>query len=213
MRLSRLFLAALVPAAALALAPAPATADDTSDFLKPDNWEGLKEYWKVEGTTIVGEAKEGLKFNTFLCSKKKYGDFELSFKVQLKDGKGNSGVQIRSAVIDPQKFVVAGPQADIGQQFWGSLYGEQAGGMMKQAPAEVVKKAVKPTEFNDYHIVAKGNRITIKVNGETTVDEEFPTTPNKKPTAAEGVIAFQLHAGPPMTVTFRDIRFTDLGKK
>ena len=42
-------------------------------------------------------------FNTFLCSKKKYKDFELSFKVRLKDGKGNSGVQIRSKVFDPKK--------------------------------------------------------------------------------------------------------------
>ena len=213
MRPSRLLFAAPLLAVALVAAPdAGVRADDTDDFLKPDNWEGLTQYWKVEGKTVVGDAKEDPKFNTFLVSKKKYGDFELSFKVQLKDGKGNSGVQIRSAVIDPAKFVVAGPQADIGAQFWGSLYGERVGGMMKASSAEFVKKSVKPADFNDYAVMVKGKHVTIKVNGETTVDADFPMTPDKKDMAAEGVIAFQLHAGGPMTVTYKDIVFKNLGK-
>ncbi|MBX9582638.1 MAG: DUF1080 domain-containing protein [Gemmataceae bacterium] len=204
MRLPRLPLAA-----ALVLTAAAARADDTADFLKPDNWEGLPEYWKVDGTTVTGSADKDPGFNTFLCSKKKYGDFELSFKVQLKDGKGNSGVQVRSSVVDPQKFVVAGPQADIGAEYWGSLYGERVGGWLKKAP----KNHAKAAEFNDYQVTVRGNHVTIKVNGETTIDEDFPDNKGKDPAPAEGVIAFQLHAGGPMTVTFKDIQFTDLGKK
>jgi hypothetical protein len=205
MRLPRLFLAA----ALLVLAAAATRADDTADFLKPDNWEGLPEYWKLDGTTVVGDARKDPGFNTFFCSKKKYGDFELAFKVQLKDGKGNSGVQVRSEVVDPKKFVVAGPQADIGDVFWGSLYGERVGGWLRKAP----KNHAKPAEFNDYKITVKGNRVTIAVNGQTTIDEDFPDNKGKNPAPAEGVIAFQLHAGGPMTVTFKDIKFTDLGKK
>ena len=50
--------------------------------------------------------------------------------------------------------------------------------------------------------------VTIKINGTTTIDDEFAKMP------AEGIIAFQLHAGKPMEVTFKDIQFTDLsGKK
>src|SRR5262245_31996850 len=50
-----------------------------ADFLKPDNWEGLMEYWKIEGSTIVGQAPEkGVPFNTFLCTKKKYKNFKMS---------------------------------------------------------------------------------------------------------------------------------------
>ena len=53
-----------------------------------------------------------------------------------------------------------------------------------------------------------------KVNGETTVDDDFATTPDKKPMAAEGIIALQIHAGfPKMRVEFKDIKFTDLSKK
>jgi hypothetical protein len=173
-----------------------------------DGWEGLTKYWSVKDGAIVGYTPEDPKHNTFLCSKKKYGDFELKFKVRLKDGIGNSGVQIRSRIDDAEKFIVAGPQCDIGAGYWGSLYGERFGGMMKQSPGELVKKAVKPSDFNDYHIKCAGKHVTIKVNDETMVDGDFAKMPD------EGIIAWQLHAGfKSMEVTFKDIQFTDLGRR
>ncbi len=172
-----------------------------------DGWEGLTQYWSVQDGAIVGRTEKDPGFNTFLCSKNKYKDFELSCKVRLKDGKGNSGIQVRSKVIDPEKFRVGGPQADIGQGYWGSLYGENFGGMMKQSPADLVKKVVKQDDFNDYSVKCVGKHVTIKVNGETMVDDDFPKMPE------EGIIAFQLHAGfPSMEVTFKDIQFKDLSK-
>jgi hypothetical protein len=188
-------------------------ADDTDAFLDPANWEGLPQYWKLDpkSRTIIGHADKDPGFNTFFCSRKQYGDFELAFEVELKNAKGNSGVQIRSRLLDGPKekgkFIVAGPQADIGQQYWGSLYGERFGGMMKQAPADRVKKFVKPDGFNEYRIRVVGPRVTITINGETFIDEVF----DKLPPA--GIIAFQIHAGGPMTVTFRNIRFTQLSSK
>jgi hypothetical protein len=180
-------------------------AEEKGDFLKADDWEGLTQYWKVDGTTLVGSSgKEGLKFNTFLCSKKKYKNFELKFSVRLKDGVGNSGVQIRSKMHKIEEFAVAGPQCDIGAQYWGSLYGEHFGGMMKEAPRAKVEEKLKKNDFNEYHIKAIGNHVTISVNGVVSVDEKFDKLPE------EGMIAFQLHAGPAMEVTFRDIEFKDL---
>ena len=170
-------------------------------------WEGLEKYWSVKDGAIVGYTPSDPKHNTFLCSKKKYKDFELSFKIRLKNGVGNSGVQIRSKLIDPQKFVVAGPQCDIGQNYWGSLYGERFGGMMKQAPADVVKKALKPKDFNDYYIKCVGKHVTIKLNGQTTVDDDFPKMPD------DGIIAWQLHGGHVMEVTFKNLKFKDLSAK
>ena len=217
MRLPRLLLAAPLFVAAIASAPAaPAGADDTAEFLSPDNWEGRSDIWTLSNGTVVGETKQDPKYNTFFCSKKKYSDFEMSCKVQLKDGVGNSGVQIRSEVFDAKLFKVKGPQVDVGKGYWGSLYGEGVGGMMKASDASQIKKAVKETEFNDYYILAKGPHITVKINGETMVDNDFPTLPGKdgKPAPTEGIIAFQAHAGyPTMRVEFKDIKFTDLSKK
>jgi hypothetical protein len=214
MRCVRFALAAL----ALALVPLAARADDTEEFLKPENWEGRADIWKIDAKarTVVGETKEDPKYNTFFISKAKYADFEMTFKVQLRDGVGNSGVQIRSTRTDKadpaskQPFRVAGPQVDVGKGYWGSLYGEGVGGMMKASSPDLIKKAVKETEFNDYVITAKGTKITVKVNGETMVDQDFPTLPGKdaKPAPKDGIIAFQAHGGyAKMRVEYKDITF------
>ena len=79
--------------------------------------------------------------------------------------------------------------------------------MMKAAPKESQKK-VKQKDFNDYYIKVVGKHVTIKINGETMVDGDFPKMPE------EGIIAWQLHAGfPTMEVTFKDIQFKDLSAK
>ena len=210
MRLSRspLILSALLLFGAPAL-----RADDTKEFLDPKNWEGNMDIWKIDGDTITGETKKDPGFNTFLCSKEKYGDFELTCKVKLTDGIGNSGFQIRSELKDPKKFTVHGPQADIGKGYWGSLYGEGVGGMLKASDGKMIEKVVKEKEVNDFQIVAKGSKITIKINGEAMVDADFPKLPGKdgKPFPAEGIIAFQAHAGyPKMKVEFSEIKFTKL---
>ena len=177
----------------------------TKDFFNGKDlqgWEGLMDYWSVKDGAIVGKAPaDGLKFNTFLCSKKKYKDFELTFQVRLKDGKGNSGVQIRSRIFDADHLAVA-------DKYWGSLYGEHdPGRMMKAAPEDVVKRVLKEADFNDYSIKCTGKHVTIKLNGETTVDDDFEELPD------EGIIAWQLHAGyPDMEVTFRNLQFKDLSK-
>jgi Domain of Unknown Function (DUF1080) len=205
----------LASLAAGAASVAEAAADDTADFFNGKDlagWEGLPKYWSVKDEAIVGTTHpDGGKFNTFLCSKKKYKDFELTFQVKLLGPTGNSGVQIRSRIFDQEHMAVSGPQCDMGAQYWGSLYGERFdgkgglnGSMMKAAPPELVKKVLKADEFNHYSIRCIGKHVTIKLNGETTVDQDFSQLPD------DGIIAWQLHAGRPMEVTFKNIKFTEL---
>jgi hypothetical protein len=194
----------------LMLICAPALADDTSargffDGKSLDGWEGLTEYWSIKDGAIVGSTEpKGINFNTFLCSKKKFKDFELSFQIRLKEGKGNSGVQIRSEIFDSKRFAVKGPQCDIGEGYWGSLYGEEIGGMMKASTKEMIAKAVKPADFNDYKIRCVGQHVTITINGTTMVDGDFSKM------MPEGIIAFQIHGGGPMEVTFRNFQFKEI---
>jgi hypothetical protein len=207
----------LVLAIACALSgalPSSGRCDDTVDsqFFNGKNtegWEGLAQFWTVKDGAIVGSTyPKGNSFNTFLCSKKNYKDFELHFQVRLTgDGwSGNSGVQIRSEIFDRKNFAVKGPQCDMGDAYWGSLYGEHFGGMMKQSPKDVVMRVLKKDDFNDYYIKCVGKHVTIKLNGETTVDDDFPKLPE------EGIIAWQLHAGKAMEVVFKDMKFKDLSK-
>ena len=186
-------------------------ADDAKDFFNGKDttgWEGIEKYWTVKDGAIIGSTLDGkIAHNTFLCSKKRYKDFELSFKVRLKDGDGNSGVQIRSEIDDKEKFTCKGPQCDIALGYWGSLYGENFGGMMKEADKAAVEKVLKKADFNDYYIKVVGKHCTIKLNGTTTVDQDFDKMPD------DGIIAWQLHAGYLMEVTFKDIKFKDLSEK
>jgi hypothetical protein len=210
------YLSLLTLAGAVALTTASLRAEEKKDgssafFNGKDltGWEGLPQMWSVKDGAIVGNTGDGGKFNTFLCTTKKYKDFELQFQVKLsgKGWTGNSGVQIRSEIINKEKFVVKGPQCDMGAQYWGSLYGEQFGGMMKASDAKLVKEVLKPDDFNDYYIKCVGKHVTIKLNGKTTVDEDFAKLPD------DGIIALQLHAGAPMEVVFKDFKFTNLSKK
>jgi hypothetical protein len=205
-------LSCVLPLALLALAANPTARalddKDSSAFLPKDlsGWEGLMDFWSFKDGALVGSTfPDGGKFNTFLCSKKKYRDFELTCQVKLtgKGWGGNSGIQIRSKIADPKTFAVAGPQADMGDGYWGSLYGERFGGMMKQAPGES-QKVVKKNEFNDYAVKVVGKHVTIKINGTTTVDDDFDKMPE------DGIIAFQLHAGGPMEVVFKNVVFKEL---
>ena len=85
---------------------AAADKETTAFFNGKDltGWEGLKQYWSVKDGAIVGSTPKDPGFNTFLCSKKKYKDFELNFQVRLKGGVGNSGVQIRSGIFDLEQL-------------------------------------------------------------------------------------------------------------
>ncbi len=190
------------------------SADGSREFFNGKDftgWEGLTDkFWSVKDKAIVGSTHpDGNKFNTFLCSKKKYKDFELKFKVKLtgKGWSGNSGVQIRSKIHDMKHFAVTGPQCDMGDVHWGSLYGENFGGMMKAADKDKVTKALKKNDFNDYYIKCVGKHVTIKLNGVTTIDDDVEKLPD------EGIIAWQLHGGPAMEVIFKEIHFKDLSEK
>jgi hypothetical protein len=207
--LGALALTADEPARSAAGSGDPAERVDFFNGKDLDSFDGLKQYWSVKDGAIVGTTpKDGLAFNTFLCSKKKYKDFELKFQVKLVGATANSGVQIRDSEKDKQNFAVEGPQCDMGAQYWGSLYGEHFGGMMKAADPKLVAKVLKKDDFNDYSIRCVGKRVTIKLNGETTVDDDFPKLPD------EGIIAWQLHqVKTPMEVTFKNIEFKDLSAK
>ena len=162
-------------------------------------------------------------------------DFELRFLYRIvadnDRGFANSGVQYRSK--DRGNFVVAGYQADFeaGRTFSGILYDEAGGaggrGIMAQrgelvswtadgkkavtgglgSSAEIQAK-IKPNDWNEYVIIAEGNRLQHFINGMQTVGV-VDETEGKRLTS--GVLALQLHAGLPMTVQFKDIRIKPLG--
>ncbi len=169
-------------------------------------WEGDTKLWLVEDGMLIGRSP-GIKYNDFLATTKSYGDFILRFQVKLVDNKGNSGVQFRSKRVPPPGHEVSGYQADIAPGWWGKLYDEARRNKVLAGPSdEVLKKALKPGDWNDYEVEAIGNRIRLAINGVTTVDY---TEPDDK-IAREGIIAVQIHSGGPMEVQFRNLRIKEV---
>ncbi|MGJ8644262.1 MAG: 3-keto-disaccharide hydrolase [Luteolibacter sp.] len=197
-------------------------------------WEGNQKFWSIEEGAITGTttSETPTKGNTFLIWKGgEPSDFTLTLKYKMTPGDvknfTNSGIQYRSKVIDLESFIVGGYQADLeyGDKYSGILYEEKGRGILAQSgqvveitQADTPKKpsievvghatafediqaAIDKDSWNEYRIVAEGNRVQHFINGKLTVDVTDKTA--EAPT--RGVIALQLHAGPPMKIQFKDL--------
>ncbi|MGL6197024.1 MAG: 3-keto-disaccharide hydrolase, partial [Thermoguttaceae bacterium] len=191
--------------------------------------EGKPGVWRVENKSIVGESTPDKPCDTnyIYWTEKEPGDFCLKFKYRLTGKGANSGVQIRSE--KRPNWDAFGYQADIDEdmQWTGCLFHHTRGAVVKRGCDDKIasdgtvtskefggfdelKKHVKTDEWNDYEITADGSVITLKINGELMcrVDDK-----HEKESAKSGIIALQMHTGPPMKVEFKDIKIKILNEK
>ncbi|MEZ6090367.1 MAG: DUF1080 domain-containing protein [Pirellulaceae bacterium] len=176
--------------------------------------------YRVEDGAIVGHTAVGSP-NSFLCTDKNYGDFELEFEVKVDKGL-NSGVQIRSKTKEQSDGQgknnavgrVYGPQVEIesGPAEAGYVYGEATGrGWL--TPNE----RLKPHDhfdndgWNKFRVVAKGPRIQTFINGEAIEDLTDEAIYETHP---EGFIGLQVHGigkdKGPYQVAWKNIRLKEL---
>jgi hypothetical protein len=196
-----------------------------------EGWDGDPRFWSVEDGAITGQttAENPTKGNTFLVWRGgEVGEFELKLEYRLRNH--NSGIQYRSWE-EPDnwgKWVIGGYQADIaeGEQYTGILYGERFRGILalrgqktvvgadhkpkvveQFGDAAALQKHVKTEDWNEYEITAKGYHFVQKINGQVMCEVTDEDTEMRRPS---GLLALQLHAGPPMKVQFRNIRLKRL---
>ncbi len=161
-----------------------------------DNWVGDHSFWSVEDGTLVGRT-EGIKKNHFLVSKEKYGDFVLTLQVKLVPDSANSGIQFRST--PHENGEVEGYQADIGVDWWGSIYEELGRGKLHEGYKGLGKRAVIKNGWNDYVVFAVGDELRVEINGTVC-------TAMRDAARQSGVIALQIHSGGPTDVRFRNVK-------
>ena len=192
-------------------------------------WNGDPKFWSVQNGSIVGQTtKENpTKGNTFIIWKGgKMNDFDLTLDYKIEAG--NSGIQYRSFV-KPGKndgWRIGGYQADLeaGDKFSGICYGEGFRGILSMRGQKTtltvddkgklkkdakqfgdsaeIGKAVKKGKWNQYRITAKGFHFTHYINGVKTTEL---IDNDEKTRRKDGLLALQLHAGPPMKVYFKNI--------
>jgi hypothetical protein len=219
---------------------APAESDLKPIFNGKDltGWDGDPRLWSVKDGTIHGETTKeaSANGNTFLIWKAgATKDFELRLSFRC-NATNNSGIQYRSKQITEgkarNKWVVRGYQHEIRNQnklpsVSGFIYDEggRRGRMAmvgdktiwdadgkrqvvgKMIDAAEYEKLFKLDQWNDVIIIAKGAHLQHYMNGRLVMD----CTDNHPSSAfRDGILAFQLHAGRPMFVEFKDIRFKEL---
>ena len=177
-----------------------------------NGWEGNLEVFRIQDGAIVGGSLQTkIPRNEFLCTTRTFSDFELRLKARLVGGESaNAGVQFRTKRI-PGNHEVIGYQADLGQNYWGSLYDESRRKKTLMAPKPETMKGIEGVrvgDWNDYVIRAEGKRIQLWLNGVQTVDytEQDPSVDST------GVIAVQIHSGPPSEAWYKDITLLDLAR-
>lgn len=174
-------------------------------------WEGDGTWFRVdEGAIVAGDLDRPIPHNYFLATTRTFEDFELRLEVKAVGPGANGGVQFRSRRV-PNSSEVSGYQADVGgvadRLVWGSLYDEsRRNRFLQEADAAKVTAAAKPDDWNDYRIRCVGPKIELFINGVKTVD--YTETDDSIPRS--GVIAVQVHSGPPVEIWYRKLRIKPL---
>ncbi len=164
---------------------------DLFDGKSLDNWEqkGGEAEYRVQDGEILGITRYDTP-NSFLCTKKIYGDFILELDVKV-DGDLNSGIQIRSeSYPEYRKGRVHGYQVEIdpSKRAWsGGIYDEgRRGWIYPLTRNKNSQKAYKPGKWNHFRIEAAGHSIRTWINGIQCANLVDGIT-------SEGFIALQVH--------------------
>jgi hypothetical protein len=125
-----------------------------------DGWEQLGDAnWRVEDGAIVADRGNG-----FLVTKNAYGDFQVKVEFWAEDDT-NSGIFIRCT--DPAKVTAANAyEVNIWDKRPEPAYG--TGAIVNIAKVDPMPKAAG--KWNVYEITAKGDTLTVILNGQKTVD-------------------------------------------
>ena len=174
-----------------------------------NGWEGdtNKSFRIQDGAIVAGTMKEKIPRNEFLCTTRNYSNFILTLKFKLVGEGSNAGIQFRTKRI-PNHHEVSGYQADMGDpQWWGCLYDEsRRNKVLAQSNMAEVNKVLKRNDWNEYKIKAEGKRIQLWINGLQTIDY----TEKDANIDESGVIAVQIHSGPPSEAWYKDITIQEL---
>src|SRR5205085_9306452 len=155
-----------------------------------NGWDCDPDVWRAGNGVMIGETRPDHqpKQNIFCIWKGgSPADFELKMQYKLTGETGNSGVQYRSVELPSvAKWVMKGYQADIDgrQVYTGQVYeergrgflalrgqiayvpdGKKVGSIGSTGDGDQLKSLIKNDDWNDLHIIARGNTLVQLING------------------------------------------------
>lgn len=187
------------------------------DGITLKEWDGNPEVWKLENRAITGTSTQDKPSGTTYIIWKggEPRNFELKAEMKLEGTGLNSGIQYRSTITSPSGRGgwpnLRGYQADFdfAGRYTGQLYeqgtprgiiawrGQVVRAEQDKRPrllatlgdSDELKALIKSGDWNQVHIIARGNTLTHVINGRVMsifIDDD-PTM-----AAAQGVIALQI---------------------
>ncbi len=162
-------------------------------------------------------------------------DFELKVEYRVT-GEGNSGLSYRNIQLMDAPWSLSGYQADIDgryhekrvprQRYTGQAW-EERGRRFLALLGEIVQidetgepvvigslgdwedieTHINEEDWNEYHVIARGNVLTHIINGQVTsivIDDDIENRRMK------GLIGVQVHTGPPHKIEYRNFKLKDL---
>jgi hypothetical protein len=222
-------IAAFLSGTLLLFSAVPAPAADVEEGFTPifngkdlTGWEGEPGWWTVEDGALTAQStpeKPCKQCNYLVWKGGQPASFELTCDFKLS-ASANSGVQIRSQT--RPNWDTYGYQADMtgDGNLVGYVYHHKRGliaargekvtidadgkkEVRKIGDSAELLKNFKKEDWNQYRIICRGPDITLYVNGVLMcqiTDKDASTA------AKSGIIALQMHPGPPMKVQFKNIR-------
>ena len=119
--------------------------------------EKMKKIWQAKDGLLVYEGH-----GDNLVTEKKYGNFELYVDWKITE-KGDAGIYLRGS---PQVQIWDSSRREVGAQVGsGGLYNN-----LKEISKPLVYADNKVGEWNNFHIIMKGDKVTVYLNGLLTVD-------------------------------------------
>lgn len=175
-------------------------------------WRGgkVKDFELTLKYKIVN-GNSGIQYRSKELEKGECGPIISGYQADFEAGKTYSGILYEErargilAKRGEKTVIKAGDKVTVGKD-----------GKEKKAPnievtgsvgnSDEIQAAIKHEDWNDYKIIAKGGHLQHFINGKQTVD----VTDESGTGATEGLLALQIHQGPPMVVQFKDIKLTEL---
>ena len=204
-------------------------ADGFSNLIAPGNrlrnWVGNSKYWSKKDGVLIGKTDGSLKMNRFITWKAAtVRNFDLRMQVRVS-ASGNSGIQYRGRSRPELGLdVVTGYQCDIvanRAEYNGMLYEEKGRRILSHCGEKVIVgpagqpwivgnfpvREFAPEEWHNYRVLVEANRHRHWINDHPTIDL---IDLDEEGRVLEGVLAMQVHKGPPMTVEFKNIQIKHL---
>ena len=180
-------------------------------------------YWSVEDKAITGKitVEHPCEVNQYLVWQGgELGDFELKLTFRMvSDSDVNGGFQFRSQLLPDHD--VAGYQIDNDThgEWLVRIYDEHGRHTLafrgqrsdiaedgtithRDIPEAMGKPQFRLDQWHTYHLICQGRQLTLKVNGRLMAEV---VDNDRKQLDLAGILALQLHSGPPMTVQFKEI--------